>query len=394
MTGVLSDSAWQGVVAVVAFVAFLGYVVLDVVRGSRRRRTDAGAKRTYHFTGPRDVANFYHDFIQAVDGAQETIYRSGDGFSADRGGGYHERLLAAEARALARGVEMTRIQTSPRAFAPWATGLARLLRDNQLRFRMWADFDGVSTLDIGLFDPHGANPVVVLLFSELELSLSGPGSRISAAMIMHGDRALAAQLAQGFEARSQALPPMAAADVEALGTSTVYFAYGPHMTQRHMRYFLPDAVRLGPAKLTGWRLVLGDTGDPGRVAARIEPGAAADTVHGVAWQLSAWASNRLRALERRPYEEVEVHPVHDGESLAAFAFVHLPPDDPAQWNGPGADLQVMIDGAAENGYDEVVEELYRYQKAHQPPPVVPRPRSATENRQRPSAVDGADPGPD
>jgi hypothetical protein len=394
VNGVFGDPVWQGIGLAAAIAAFVAYVVVDVLRGSRRRTgTDTGPVRSYHFTGPRDVANFYHDFIQAVDAAQEKIYRSGDGFSADRGGGLHERLLEAEARALARGVEMTRIQTSPRAFAPWANGLARLLREHQLRFRVWADFDGASSLDFGVFDPHGANPVVVLLFSELELSLSGPGTRTSAAIFLYGNRGLATQLARGFESRSQSLPPMAAADVEALGTSAVFFAYGPHMTGRHMRHFAPDAIRLGAARLPGWRLVLGDTGEPERVAVRIEhTGDPDDAVQGVTWQLSSWARDRLRALERGPYQEVEVRPVRAGEEIAAFAFVRMPSDDPTQWSGPAAHLEIMIEGARENHYDNLVEELRRYQLRHQnpAPPVVPRPREPQSDDDQRSPVDGGE----
>jgi hypothetical protein len=166
-------------------------------------------------------------------------------------------------------------------------------------------------------------------------------------------------IAHQFAANTRNLDRMRARDIRLLGVSHFYFAYGPHMSARHMGYFVPDAIRLGPAVLRGWRLVLaGPASSSEGATARIEQtGGSDDVVQGVVYELSASTKARLCMLEQGPYQELAVTAESDDWKQAAFAFVRLRGMDIDHTEYSPSDLQIMINGAEENKFFDLATRL-------------------------------------
>src|SRR5512132_766488 len=105
---------------------------------------------------------FYSAMAASIRDAEKAIYRSGRGFRTDSA--FIGDLLAAERSALKRGVNILRIQTSPRSGEAWADGYADLVDSFPEQLRVMADFVEPALGDLGLVDPLGSRPVVQLLF--------------------------------------------------------------------------------------------------------------------------------------------------------------------------------------------------------------------------------------
>jgi hypothetical protein len=362
----LGSPVWQGIGVLITMAAGVGALYLRLGTGRSVSRFKIRPRRTirsFDLTQIGVAEKFYNELFRTIRAAKEQVYRSGPGFGSNRGD-YFRRLLQAEEGALANGVEVVRVQTSPRAFDEWADGLASLLDHYPRQFRVFADFHRRAVPDFGLTDPHGTHPVVLLLFEWSEPAVSSVRSRPTAAVFLYGHRSLAAGLAEQFVARTQSLTPMASTDVRGLAKPQFYFAYGPHMVARHMQQYVPDAIRHGPATLRGWRLVLSTTPLPGSVSARIEHTEdPKDSVEGVVYELSEWSKKLLLNLEHGDHREVSVRAEQAETRFNAFAIVHDGPRIPEGQAARPTDLLLMIEGAGENRYGRLVERLRQFRAA-------------------------------
>jgi hypothetical protein len=352
---------WQGIGVLATMATGMGGYYLHArlrAGGSRQNPGRRQSIRSFDMTEAGAVDDFYDEFFRTIRLAKEQIYRSGSGFDWDRGG-YYRRLLQVEEEALVRGVEVTRIQTSPRSMTQWADGLADLLERYPNHLRAFADFDRRAALDFGLVDPHGSEPLVCLYLEEPEATASGVRNRTRAVVFFYNHRSLAAALAKRFMARVQTLSQMTPTDVRGLGQPQFFFAYGPHMLARHTRQHAPNAIRYGRARLRGWRLELATTPLPRNVSVRIErtddPN---DSVDGVVYEISEWEKQRLTSLAHGTHREVSVNPERGTGRFDAFAIVH-DVEDPTDPQAQPADLLLMIEGAKENENVRLVERLHR-----------------------------------
>jgi hypothetical protein len=323
---ILGSPIWQGIGVLVTMAAGVGALYFRLGAGRSLSRFRIGARRTiksFDLTQVGAADRFYTELLRTIRTAKEQVYRSGPGFGSNRGD-YFRRLLRAEEGALARGVEVVRVQTSPRAFNEWADGLASLLDHYPRQFRVFADFHRRAVPDFGLTDPYGTHPVVLLLFEWSEPAVSGVRSRPTAAVFLYGHRSVA----------------------------------------RHMQQYVPDAIRHGPATLQGWRLVVSTTPLPGSVSAPIEHTEdPEDSVEGVVYELSEWGRKLLLNLEHGDHREVSVSAEQAETRFDAFAIVH---DGPRISEGRAArptDLLIMIEGAEENRYGKLVERLHQFRAA-------------------------------
>jgi hypothetical protein len=372
----LSNSAWQGLGALVGVAALGVYLWFEVVRRRRRSAspppiTDEPAIEKIAIVDAESERRFYERLVLSIRTAREAVYRTGHGFQNGRREQYYRDLMRAEEEALGRGVEIVRIQTGALVDRPWAEGYANLLERFPRQFTMVAEFGNPLLHDIGLIDPHGHDPTTYLLFETRESAPLGPRRRPAVALFLHGDRWLSSVLAQQFTASAAALTPLAPTEVRLLGSTFLYFGWGVHMASRKLLRDVPDARLVGTARLSGWRrdipaLVAGPT----ERATIHHTGIPADYCDGVAYELSWWGKVRLDRLERRAYQPVEVTVEINGQPRSAFTYVLLPTAGANRPLAPGSWLDLVIEGAAENNMTTLLDEL---RQAGAPVDAVTRP---------------------
>ena len=97
-----------------------------------------------------------------------------------------------------------------------------------------------------------------------------------------------------------------------------YFAYGSNMNSEQMRQRVPNAIELGVATLSNWRVVERKTAD-------IEPHRGSET-YGVLFALTSAGVRRLDAYEGHPlaYRRQVVRVYVQGRTLPAITYVMTP----------------------------------------------------------------------
>ena len=140
----------------------------------------------------------------------------------------------------------------------------------------------------------------------------------------------------------------------------LYFAYGSNMDPEGMLSRAPDAVALGAARLSGWRLTFtADSPDDGFGVPHIEPDPE-DEVWGVLWELSETDVARLDEYEGvglGAYLRDVVVVSRDGADVEAMVYlatsrVYLKPSS--------GFMQQMVRGAKAHGLPrKYVEQLKR-----------------------------------
>jgi hypothetical protein len=364
LSHLLASSVWQGLGAIVGFAALVAYLWFDVARRRRRSRTallttgaDHGVEKIA-IVDAESERKFYERLALSIRGSREAVYRTGHGFQSRHREIYYRDLLRAEEEALGRGVEIVRIQTGARVDRPWADGYADLLERFPDNFRIVAEFGNPLLHDLGLIDPHGHDPKAYVLFETREPAPHGTRRRPAVALFMDGDRWLAGLLAQQFATIADSMPALAPHDIRSLASSFIYFGWGVHMASRKLLRDVPDARRLGTARLTGWRRDI-----PALIAGPVEratihhTGDPADHCDGVAYELSWWGKVRLDRLERRAYSPTEVTIEVNGQRTTAFTYVLLPTPAADQPLAPGSWLDLVIEGATENNMTTLLDEL-------------------------------------
>ena len=130
-----------------------------------------------------------------------------------------------------------------------------------------------------------------------------------------------------------------------------YFAYGSNMASSQMADRCPGAVRLGIARLPGYRLAFDAWSNRrGGLVADVLPTPGSD-VWGVLWQVTgdhAEALDRYEGVARGQYRRETVRVESEqGESVEAFAYVICNPGE----EGPTTDgyQAILLEGAREHG---------------------------------------------
>jgi gamma-glutamylcyclotransferase len=364
----LGDPAWQGIGALAGILA-TGLGVWEIRRRRKRHHDaeDPGFWSLFNLSTDEGEKSFYDALAKSIREAREEIYRSGRGFARPRQNAFIRQLLAAEETALENDVEITRIQTSARAVEEWAIGYAKLVEkfDN---LRMLADLADPPLVNVALIDPGGKNSVIQLLFESEELSQRGPRHRGAAAIFLYGQQALALSLKQQFEGHSSTLVRMTASDVRELARSYVYFAYGSNLSQRQMKDRCPDAHKLGVAILYGWvRTFSVPAAHLGGGTASIEPSAdEGKYVEGVAYELSPTDKLRLDDIERGGYAPQVVGIKLEGKHVEAYTHVPLDTSANPQLRPTRAYVDIMMEGAKENGLTTLHNELQELRRTLAP----------------------------
>jgi len=361
--GFLADPLWQGVGALAGIAAVALYVAVEVRRRSRRDQGEGGGPERHWYTfdlaTPDGEEAFYKALAKSISGAQESIYRSGRGFSRRRHEGSISDLVRAEEVALRNGVEITRIQLVGKVNDAWADSYASLVERYPEGLRVFAERGESPLVNVAVIDAHGPSPVIQLLFEANEIVAGGPRHRGSAAVFLHGHSSLAVSLQTQFEDHVRNLQRMTADEVRGLSSPPLYFAYGSNISSRQMRDRCPSMRRIGVAHLYGWRRSFCVPAPHMRgLAAGIQRvDAESSFVVGVAYELSSLDQQRLDDIERGGYTsqrvEIKVGGVHrDG-------YTHVPVRTvPEVLNEvPRSYLDVMIDGAEENDLVDFAEEL-------------------------------------
>ncbi|HET8660156.1 MAG TPA: gamma-glutamylcyclotransferase family protein [Micromonosporaceae bacterium] len=374
---ILSQPAWQGTGAVIAFIGLVLYVWVEAIR--RRRRHSPALPPTSRAHGPaaqvqvwqqeqvvrylaivdaESERRYYSELTKHIRGAKEVVYRTGRGFHHEGRASVYGELIKAEEEALNRGVEMIRIQISSRVAASWADGYAKLLDRFPQNFRILADIENVLMNDMSLIDPHGHDPVINFLFENLLPGPLGTTSRPVIALFIENARTLSSTLAQQLVKRAGKLPGLTPQGVRDLARTYTYFCWGVHMASRKMLRDVPDALRLGAAVLPGWqRDIHGLLAGPANRATIQHTGDSRHAFDGVAYELSWWGKARLDRLERRSYEEVMVTIEVNGKARPAFTYVPLPPATAQTRLTPGSWIDLIIEGALENEMTALLAEL-------------------------------------
>lgn len=354
----LGAPAWQGVGAIVGVAAIALYAWFEIGRrGERHRRSSEGLVELIDVSAVEGEQQFYQRLNRSVKDAQESVLRFASGFTRQSQEAFLRELVHTEEEALRRGIEITRIQTGQRVLEPWAESYASLVEMFPQRLRVLAGFADPPLVDLGLVDPYGANPLILLIFELREPSMDGPRSRLATAVFLQGQPQLAASLADQFVARAHLLSPMTPTAVRELARSYVYFAYGVHMARSILSRDVPDAKCLGRAVLQDWSRDLRATVSAAAGNASAIYRKDGGHVEGVAYELSAVGKRRLDDIEARAYQVTPVTIKVDGEQHPAYTYMPLDASGQADPLPSGSSLELLIEGARENGLAELVAQL-------------------------------------
>ncbi|MFI1163022.1 gamma-glutamylcyclotransferase family protein [Streptomyces sp. NPDC020801] len=361
--GFLANPLWQGVGALAGIAAVALYVAVEIRRRDRRDESSGGGQERHWYTF--DLATqdgeeaFYKALAKSISGAQESIYRSGRGFSRRRQEGSISDLVRAEEIALRNGVEITRIQLSGKVNEVWANAYADLVERYPEGLRVFAERGDSPLVNVAVIDAHGPSPVIQLLFEANEIVAGGPRHRGSAAVFLHGHSPLAVSLQSQFEDHVRSLQRMTADEVRGLSSPPLYFAYGSNISSRQMRDRCPSAQRIGIAHLYGWRrsFCVPAPHMSGLAAGIQRSDVESSYVVGVAYEMSSLDQQRLDDIERGGYRPQRVEIKVGGVHRDAYTHVPVQTVPEAVSEIPRSYLEVMISGAEENGLADFAEQL-------------------------------------
>ena len=139
----------------------------------------------FSLSSDNDTRDFYAALGKSIRDAQESIYRSGRGFSRPNASAGVRELIDAEEAALRKGVEITRIQTSTRATEDWAESYATLLERSPGKLHVVRDFAEPPLVNVAFIDPYGSEPIIQLLFESQETTPQGERHRGANAILFH-----------------------------------------------------------------------------------------------------------------------------------------------------------------------------------------------------------------
>ena len=301
---------------------------------------------------------FYGRLQQHILNAREAIYILSRGFHNEHRSSLYEPLIQADREALRHGVEIIRIQTGNTVAASWANGYAQLVREFPSSFSIAADLDGITYNDVVLIDPHGHDPVIILLFETREPKKVRPVGRPIFALFIMNASELARNLVDHFADHSASLAKLNSQVVSELSSTYTYFAWGVHMSIQKMESDVPGARHRGKAILREWRRdIRGMLSGPADRATIQYTGDKNDAFDGVAYDLSWWGKAKLDRLERRAYEEVPVIIESEEQECNAFTYVPLPAATEKDHIARGSWIDLVVAGAIENRMTGLLAEL-------------------------------------
>jgi hypothetical protein len=372
-SGILGAPWWAGVGVILSLLLFLGSELRrhrEARKAEGRRLRDVKeaerrlAWRVFDLSDTQRAGEYYDALSASIKSATDHIYRSGRGFGEIKRGQEVrvQQLIAAERFALDNGVEITRIQTSPRANEVWANAYATLMDDFPKLLDVRADYSDPPLVNVGVVDPSGAEPVVQLLFESRDFSLSKDRYRAATSIFLYGRSEVATSVGRQFNDRVEKLDRLDAAQVRRLCVGQLYFAYGSNLSTRQMHSRCPGARPVGPAVLYGWNLRFCVAAPHlGGATAGIEPSQHDnDLVWGLVWDLSTEDKSNLDATEHGGYKPLIVRVKFVGSGQDESAFTYVPVERQTQPTAAAsAYLNDMIAGATEHHLDELRARLER-----------------------------------
>ena len=129
--------------------------------------------------------------------------------------------------------------------------------------------------------------------------------------------------------------------------SKIYLAYGSNMNLNQMKYRCPNAVLMGTAVLSGWRLMFRRKSRP---VATIEKETGC-SLPVVLWEITDECEDSLDVYEGYPsfYTKTDVSAPFNGRTISAMAYVMTPGHELGK---PPADYyNTILEGYRDNGID-------------------------------------------
>jgi hypothetical protein len=258
-------------------------------RASRHSRTTV-----YTATADSHMADFRGHLDKVIEAARHNVYISGSGFDSSPKGERQAYTYAGALRsALARGIPVVRVQTTPSVTDFWLNQLKELLREFPDLFELWA-FLEPPTLPPTLMcaiDVDDITHSVTEFAIQMPRQLGTHRTDIASTAVFIKGHPLLAQSVRDriieFTTDPQRVRRVTSAEAAAgFFRGEYFFAYDSYMNQGQATTRLPSAVWIGPAVLHDHKLAFDRTGSfrPGGVA-NIRP-APGSRVYGVLWRIS------------------------------------------------------------------------------------------------------------
>jgi len=257
--------------------------------------------------------------------------------------------------ALARGVDIVRIETNSDAGMDWAQELAAIKEQYGERFELFVigGSAGVQLSSVCVFDPESPSDCIV----EMMLSISTTVKRNSTdlagtGIFISGEQALAKTMRNRINQMAEMEEAVEAKNntdvVNLVSGSALYFAYGSNMSKSQMKKRIQTAEFIDFGFLEDHRLKFNREGSyrSGGVAS-VEPGEG--RVWGAVWKMPTADLQKLTKIEDPTAYKREVKTVtlRDKTSVSCHTYVAIPQTDfiPPEQNY----IETILTGAREIG---------------------------------------------